>query len=183
MTNLTPGQTPAGGGLTQGHLSPTAAAQGAYSGDDPSNEPGQYPSSLFGVALPQGTGAGGSPGAGGAADPSNEPGQLSEGISGAGPSVNGESGAPGTMGQQNGSGGGDTINYTRPGSYLTGTNATDTVHDDISGPGDWTQAIDGSYAGAGPQLPGISGNEPVPGGRFQPGGGRVLRGGYRRGQR
>ena len=183
MANLTPGQQPAGGGLTQGNVSEAAAAQGAFGGD-PSNEPGQYPASLFGVALPQGTGAGGSAGASGGSDPSNEPGQLSEGISGAGPSVNADSGAPGTQGQQNGAGGGTTVNYTRPGSYLTGTNATDTVQDNISGPGDWTQAIDGSYAGGGPQLPGIAGNEPTAGGgRFQPGSGRVLRGGYRRGQR
>ena len=88
------------------------------------------------------------------------------------------------MGQQNGTGGPDTITYTRPGAYLTGTYQTDTVSDSVSGPSDWTQAIDGSYAGGGPQLPGIAGNEPVPGGRYQPGGGgRVLRGGYRRGQR
>ena len=179
MANLTPGQHPDGGGLTQGNVSNQDAAQGAFGGD-PSNEPGQYPASLFGVALPQGTGAAGSAGASGAADPSNEPGQLSEGISGLGASATADTGAPGSAGQQNGSSGGTTISYTRPGSYLTGTNATDTVQDNISGPGDWTQAIDGSYAGGGPQLPGIRGNEPTSTGA---GGGRVLRGGYRRGQR
>ena len=51
------------------------------------------------------------------------------------------------------------------------------MNDTVSGPDDWTQAIDGSYAGGGPQLPGIAGNEPVPGGQYQPGSGRVLRGG------
>jgi hypothetical protein len=38
-------------------------ASGPSGSTDPSLEPGQYPSSLFGVALPQGTGAPGSPGA------------------------------------------------------------------------------------------------------------------------
>ena len=183
MTNLMPGQRPEGGGLTQGEISENAAAQGAFGGD-PSNQPGQYPGSLFGVSLPQGTGAPGSGGAMGGSDPTNEPGQLNEGISGLGPSATADTGAPGSQGQVNGTGGGTTISYSRPGAFLTGTNQQDAVTDDISGTGDWTQAIDGSYAGGGPQLPGIAGNEPTAGGgRYQPGSGRVLRGGYRRGQR
>lgn len=184
MTNLAPGQEPPGGGLVSGNVSDAMAAAGAFTSDDPANQPGQYPASLFGVSLPQGTGADGSAGASGMADPSTEPGQLNEGISGLGPSATADTGAPGSSGQQNGTGGGTTISYTRPGSFLTGTNITDTVRDDISGTGDWTQAIDGSYAGGGPQLPGIAGNEPTSGGpRYQPGTGRVLRGGYVKGQR
>jgi len=181
MANLAKGQQPDGGGLSSGgQLSQTQAAAGSFSGDDPANEPGQYPGSLFGVSLPQGTGAPGSARPGGMSDPSIEPGQTTEGISGSGPSVTANTGAPGTAGAQNGSGGADTIRYTRPGSFLTGTNVTDTIQDSISGTGDWTQAIDGSYAGGGPQLPGVKGNEPTSTGA---GGGRVLRGGYRRGQR
>ena len=171
---VTPGQKPPGGGDVSGAGAPDAA--GAYGGEVTS-EPNQYPASLFGIALPRGTGAPGTSGAAGGADPTNQPGQLSEGISGEGPSDTAQTGAPGTTGQQNGAGGPDSVSYTRPGSFLTGTNQTETVSDSISGPDDWTQAIDGSYAGGGPQLPGIKGNEPVPGGRFQPGGGRVLRGG------
>jgi hypothetical protein len=38
-------------------------ASGPSGSTDPTLEPGQYPGSLFGVALPQGTGAEGSPGA------------------------------------------------------------------------------------------------------------------------
>ena len=38
-------------------------SSGPSSGTDPSLEPGQYPSSLFGWPLPQGSGAGGSQGA------------------------------------------------------------------------------------------------------------------------
>ena len=182
MADLTPSQN-VGSGDVSG-----ARESGSYSGTrnagDPTNEPGQYPSSLFGVALPQGTGAGGSAGASGGADPVNEPGQLNEGISGLGPSDTADTGAPGTSGAQNASGGSDAVTYTRPGSFLSGTNIQETIRDSVSGPNDWTQAIDGSYSGGGPQLPGIAGNEPQAGsGRFQPGAGNVLRGGYRKGQR
>ena len=163
MTNLPPGQQ-AG----------NAKYAGTAESSDPTNEPGQYPGSLFGVGLPQGTGAPGTAGASGMADPTTEPGQLNEGISGLGPSDTANTHAPGSAGAQNGAGGPDAVTYTRPGAFLTGTNIQDTVHDSISGPGDWTQAIDGSYAGGGPQVPGVKGNEPTSTGAGQ---GRVLRGG------
>lgn len=168
---VTPGQKPTGGGDVSGAGAPQAA--GAYGGEVTS-EPNQYPARLFGVALPQGTGAPGSAGAARSADPTNQPGQLSEGISGEGAPQTADTGAPGTMGQQNNTGGPDSVTYTRPGSFLSGTNQQDTVSDSVSGPDDWTQAIDGSYAGGGPQLPGIKGNEPTSTGA---GAGRVLRGG------
>jgi hypothetical protein len=145
-TNLAPGQD-TGTGDVAGQMRESEALSGARLGGDPVNEPGQYPSSLFGVALPQGTGA------------------------------------PGSQGAQNGGPGGTRVTYTRPGSFLSGTNQMDSVSDDISGPNDWTQAIDGSYGG-GPQLPGIDGNMPAAGdGRYQPSSGHVLRGGYLRGRR
>lgn len=174
MANLTPGQN-----VGSGDVSGARAYSGTATSSDPSNQPGQYPARLFGIALPQGTGAGGSSGATGGADPVNEPGQLNEGISGLGPSATADTGAPGTTGATNGAAGSDSVTYTRPGSFLSGTNQQDTVSDSISGPNDWTQAIDGSYGG-GPQLPGISGNMPSGTGA---GGGRVLRGGHLRGQR
>jgi hypothetical protein len=173
MANLTPSQN-AGMGDVSGARE-TGAVSGTATGADPTNEPGQYPGSLFGVALPQGTGASGSSGAAPGADPTNEPGQLTEGISGSGPSVVADSGAPGTTGATNGASGPDRVTYTRPGSFLSGTNVQETVSDSISGTNDWTQAIDGSY-GSGPQLPGVQGNMPSGTGA---GGGRVLRGGRR----
>src|ERR1043166_8205427 len=139
MTNLTPGQS--AGGSVSGTREAGAFSGTHDTGTDPTNEPGQYPGSLFGVGLPQGTGAPGTTGASGGADPSNEPGQLNEGISGLGPSDTANTHAPGSSGQQNGSGGGTTVSYTRPGSFLSGTNQQDTTSDNISGPGDWTQAI------------------------------------------
>ena len=179
MANLTPSQQ-TGSGSVSGTKESGAFSGTHDAGVDPTVEPGQYPSSFFGVSLPMGTGAGGSAGAGGAADPSNEPGQLNEGISGLGPSATADTGAPGSMGATNGAAGGTSISYTRPGSYLSGTWQQDTVTDNISGPGDWTQAIDGSYAGGGPDLPGLAGNQPTSTGA---GGGNILKGGYRRGQR
>lgn len=173
MANLTPGQN-VGSGDVQGARE-SAGISGTGAASDPTNEPGQYPGSLFGVALPQGTGAVGSPGAGPGADPVNEPGQLNEGISGLGPADIADTGAPGSQGAQNNAAGGTRVTYTRPGSYLSGTNQQDTVSDSISGTSDWTQAVDGSYGG-GPYLPGVQGNTPLSTGA---GAGRVLRGGRR----
>jgi hypothetical protein len=170
--NLTPGTTPGYGNVSG------ARESGAFSGTgtqpDPSTEPGQYPASLFGVALPQGTGAPGTAPAPRGGDPTNEPGQLNEGISGLGPAQTANTGSPGSQGATNGTTGPDRITYTRPGSWLTGTYQQDVVMDTISGPNDWTQAIDGSYGGGGPDLPGIAGNQPSGTGAGQ---GRVLRGG------
>ena len=158
--------------------SEVAAGAGAQSGTpgttDPTLVPGNYTDSSFGVAIPQGTGAPGSAGASGPSDPTNMAGQLNEGLSGEGPAQTAETGAPGSAGAQNNEGGPDAVKYTLPGSYLSGTYEQDTVNDSISGPQDWTQAVDGSYAGGGPQLPGVKGNEPTSTGA---GGGRVLRGG------
>jgi hypothetical protein len=152
-------------------------------GSDPTNEPGQYPPGtdhgIFGGPLPTGTGAPGTAGASGSADPTNEPGQTQDGLTGISESDITRTGAPGTQGAVPDLGNGGTqVTFTRPGSYLSGSYASDTVGDDTAGPGDWTQANDDGYASGGPQLPGIKGNEPQAGsGRFQPGSGRVLRGG------
>lgn len=155
-----------------------SGAAGTAWGGDPTLEPGNYADSLFGVALPQGTGAPGSPGAAAAGtDPTNEPGQTSEAFSGEGPDMIASTGAPGSAGAQNHGGGADRITYTDPGSFMGGTNVTQAVSDSVSGTDDWTQAIDGSYGG-GPQLPGIAGNMPAGTGA---GAGRVMRGGRAQG--
>jgi hypothetical protein len=162
----------------------------AYSGirttGDPTNEPGQYPpgdwgNAIFGGPLPDGTGAPGTQGAQiteSGVDSTNMPGQLDDGLTGLDEQDIAETGAPGTAGAEPSTGtGADAVNFTRPGSYLSGSYASDTVRDDVSGPQDWTDANDGGYASGGPKLPGMA--EPAAGtGRFQPqGGGRVLRGG------
>jgi hypothetical protein len=146
---------------------------------DPTNQPNQYPDSLFGMPLPSGTGAPGSQGAGGAADPTNQPGQLEEGITGMGPPQTTHTGSPGSQGAKPSLGAGpDTVTFTKLSSGI-GPYQTQTVSDEISGSGDWTAANDQGYASGGPQLPGIRGNEPsVNEGPFTAkSGGRVLRGG------
>lgn len=176
MADLGPNQTPGYGGEASAPPMSQAASGTPSGGTDPTNEPGQYPASLFGVTLPQGTGAPGSQGAqhSAATDPTNEPGQLNEGLSGLGPDVLGQTGAPGSAGAVNGPGGPDAVTFTRPGSFQSGTYVSDTVHDSVSGTADWTQANDSGYGSGGPQLPGIKGNEPVSTGA---GAGRVMRGG------
>lgn len=153
------------------------------SGADPTNEPGQYPpgsdGGIFGGPLPTGTGAPGSAGGGGrTGDPTTEPGQLTDGLTGISDRDIASTGAPGSQGTTPSSGGGpDSVTFTRPTAGVT-PYETLGVRDSVSGPQDWTQANDDGYGSGGPQLPGIRGNEPqAGGGRFQPGSGRVLRGG------
>ena len=166
----------------------TNHVSGRASGNtDATNEPGQYPvggwgDSIFGGPLPDGTGAPGTQGASYSADtdPTNEPGQTEDGLTGITEAEITQTGAPGTQGAAYGGngGGGEQITFTKVGSFLSDTNAEDTVNATVDGPTDWTQANDSGYATGGPQLPGIRGNEPQAGkGRFQPGAGRVMRGG------
>jgi pilus assembly protein FimV len=149
-------------------------------GTDPTNEPGQYPPGtdhgIFGGPLPTGTGAPGTAGAGGSADATNEPGQTQDGLTGISEHDITATGAPGTQGTTPTSGGGpDSISFTRPTAGVT-TYEGLTVNDSVGGPADWTQANDDGYASSGPKLPAMQ--EPEAGtGRFQPGGGHVLRGG------
>lgn len=156
---------------------------GIQQGGDPTSEPGQYPPGndhgIFGGPLPTGTGAPGTGGGSGGGDDTTEPGQLTDGLTGISDSDITSSGAPGSQGTTPTSGTGpDSITFTRPGSYQSGSYAQDTVRDSVSGSADWTQANDDGYGSNGPQLPGLQGNQPVPGGKFQPGsGGHVLRGG------
>lgn len=166
----------------------TPTSDRPYSGrpetSDPTNEPGQYPpgvayeNELFGGPLPTGTGAPGTRGGGtGPSDSTNEPGQTEDGITGITEDQITKSGAPGTQGAVDNPGGPDGITYTYPNDGI-GPYMMVTKNDAVSGPQDSTNANDQGYASGGPQLPGIRGNEPQAGSaRYQPGGGRVLRGG------
>lgn len=157
---------------------------GAYSGNragnDPTTEPGQYPPAsdggIFGGPLPSGTGAPGTSGGAGSGDPTTEPGQLTDGLTGVTDAEISETGAPGTS-TSPGNSGGTSVTYTKPGSHLSGTYESESSSEALSGPGESTEANGEGYGTGGPQLPGIKGNEPVPGGKFQPGSGKVLRGG------
>lgn len=166
-------------------VSTTKVSGAGSAGTDATLEPGQYPPGtdhgIFGGPLPTGTGApgtAGASGASGAADPTNEPGQTEDGLTGISETQITQTGAPGTQGTVPDPGGSSQVSFTRAGSYLTGTYESETVGYTTEGPADGTQANDDGYASGGPQLPGIRGNEPQAGSsRFQPGGGKVLRGG------
>ena len=164
----------------------TRPYSGISESSDPTNQPGQYPvgswgTAFFGGPLPDGTGAPGSGQRGEPLDPTNEPGQTVDGLTGITNAEITQTGAPGTQGAQN-SGGGTGITYTMPQDGI-GPYQNVTVADELAGPRDSTGANDQGYATGGPQLPGIKGNEPQAGsGRYQPGGGHVMRGGRMNGQ-
>jgi len=158
-----------------GDHNPGGAASGAHLGDDPTNQPGQYPSALFGVGLPQGTGAPGTEGASlgnRLTDPTGEPGQYpaTEPISGV---TLGGTGAPGSQGAVEGAEGDTVITYSPPGFYKgesQGVSQTVTTTDSISGPNDWTatpQAAPTTHPISGTQISNDTGA----------GTGRVMRGG------
>jgi hypothetical protein len=155
---------------------------GNSGGDDTTTQPGQYPpggwgNAIFGGPLPDGTGAPGTQGGGASPDPTNQPGQVSDGLTGITDAEITETGAPGTQGAVVQSGGSSSVTYTHPNDGI-GPYESVTRGESLSGPGDSTMANDAGYATGGPQLPAIKGNEPEAGGsRFQPGGGKVMRGG------
>lgn len=163
----------------------TGADSRPYSGlaetSDPTNQPGQYPvggwgTAIFGGPLPDGTGAPGSARGPEPLDATNELGQTVDGYTGVDNTALVQTGAPGSQGAQDRSGG-PAITYTMPQDGI-GPYVNTTVNDSVDGPTDSTQANDSGYATGGPQFPGNKGNEPqAGGGRYQPGGGRVLRGG------
>jgi hypothetical protein len=176
------------------------------------NEPGQYPTTAWNeFGLPEqnfGSGAAGSTQPSAAMDEgsANEPGQYPDrdDFTGVPYSLGGTSGsgAPGSTGiAYDGTGGSDTITYSKPtfykgmredGQQFSGPPAgagydVETIQGQVSGEGDWTQANPTSY-GPGWNMPGVEGNTPVPGsGQHQTdgqnGSGHVLYGGFLRGQR
>jgi hypothetical protein len=160
-----------------------AGARSGEGGGDPTVTQPQYPpaenwaSAIFGGPLPTGTGAPGSGGGEGGGDPTTEPGQTIDDFTGVPDTELNSTGAPGTTGGVPATGGGaDAITITRPGSYLSGSYASDTVRADTSGPHDHTQANMSGYGTDGPKLPAMA--EPQAGSSdFQPGGGHVMRGG------
>lgn len=153
---------------------------------DPTTQPGQYPpapdwsSAIFGGQLPTGTGAPGSPTSAERLDPTNQKGQTIDGLTGITTAEITQTGAPGTQGavpDTDAGGDGTSMTYTKASDGI-GPYEQVSSADELSGPQDSTQANDDGYATGGPQLPALAGNEPRAGeGRYQPGGGHVMRGG------
>lgn len=160
--------------------------------DDASQVSGQDPQSLFGIAISYDSGAAGTAAPGGEHQGQglhdvNQPNQYpgTEPISGV--SLGG-SGAPGAAGinPDDTPAGARPMTVSDPNNFAghagggSGTQFI-TVTDSVSGPDDWT-ATQNNYP---PQFPVISGDYyPVPGGPGNNAGrGKVLRGGYLKGQR
>ncbi len=157
--------------------------------DDASQVSGQDPQSLFGIPVSYQSGAAGTPAPGGegqGAHDVNQPNQYpgTEPISGV--SLGG-SGAPGTAGinPDQAPSGGRPVMVSNPNNYqgtAGGGSGTQfiTVTDAVSGPDDWTAPS--PYPPANQIVPGDY--YPVPGGPGNNAGrGRVLRGGFMKGQR
>ncbi len=178
-----------------------------YGGGKITEEPGQYPTTAWGLmGLPEqsfGSGAPGTAPPSGDIDPggTNQPGQYPGREDFTGVGLDG-SGAPGTQGTSGGNTGGpDSVTWDMPtfykGEFTPGTfDDTDgkgysqvTSAGRVAGKGDWTQANDQGYqADAQYQMPGVAGNTPAPGdGRFntdgQDGTGHVMYGGWLKGKR
>lgn len=171
------GKYPASGKAEPGRSRSGTSGGGSDATGNPGYPPGDWGNAIFGGTLPTGTGAPGSAANdGGATDATNQPGQNHEALAGVTDESVVSTGAPGTQGAVDSSGG-EAITQTLPSDGI-GPYTTDTVNDDLSGPRDSTQANDQGYASGGPQLPGLKGNEPAANsGRYQPGGGHVMRGG------
>src|ERR1700749_2288994 len=90
-------------------------------------QPGEASHGIFGGPRPTGTGAPGSAGGGGGdGAPTNLPGQDTDSFTGLSHDDITSTNAPGTAGATPSTGSGsDSVDFTRPGSYLSGTYASD----------------------------------------------------------
>lgn len=140
---------------------PARRRNGRAAGGDPTNEPGQPATSVFGMSAPTTTGAKGSAGSSTSAstDVTEYDGQLEQSITGLSGSAVTSTGMPGSTGASPGAGG-ESVTYTDPYGFIGGVNREVTTSGTISGEGDWTQANRDGYAG-GPTLPILQNNRPT----------------------
>jgi hypothetical protein len=134
---------------------------GRASSGDPTNEPGQPATSVFGLSAPTSTGLGGSAGSstGSSTDVTMYDGQLEQSITGLSGAAVTSSGLNGVTGASPGSGG-TSVTYTDPFGFIGGVNRSVQTSGTIDGVGDWTQANRDGYAG-GPTLPILQNNRPT----------------------
>ena len=140
--------------------SPARKYNGRAAGGDPTNEPGQPATEVFGTHVPDTTGARGSRGASSApADVTLYPGQLDTGLSQVSGSEITDTGAPGSQGARSSSGG-EAVTYTDPFGFMGGVNREVTTRGKVDGDGDWTQFGEGSGF-TGPTIPILMNNRPT----------------------
>lgn len=156
--------------MADDYYKPSKVAQGVAPGRDGVNQPGQYPDSIFGIGLPHGTGAAGSPTADPRVDSVNMGGQYPSRMPISGVDLGG-TGAPGSQGATDTVTGAQTVTYTVTDFYKAENQSTEaSISDSISGPSDWT-ATPGNYP---PQHPVSGSHSPTSTGAGQ---GRIMRGG------
>ncbi len=141
---------------------PARKFNGRAAGGDPTNEPGQPATSVFGLTAPTHTGLGGSTGSstGSSTDVTMYDGQLEQSITGLSGQAVTSTGMPGGSGASPGGGGGTSVTYTDPFGFVGGVNRSVQTSGTIDGVGDWTQANADGYAG-GPTLPILQNNRPT----------------------
>lgn len=161
MATVSDGSNPGRGGKPQ-RQSPSPARHGRAAPQlDPTEQEGQTPGDIFGFSQAYSTGAKGTQGAEDTAstDVTIKESQLVDGFTGlTRPDVT-STGAPGTSGAQNRSGG-ENVVYTDPFGYMGQEHREGSTSGVISGDGDWTQANSDGYSG-GPTLPGLTNARPT----------------------
>ena len=162
MATVNDGQNPGRTG-TPSRQPQGASRQGRAGGEDPTTQPGQYGTDVFGFPLPQTTNAPGSQGAApGNSDVTVQAGQLEGHTPGiqVTPSEVTSTGLEGTQGHAPGGGGGTSVQYTDPFGYMGNDHRISTASADVDGPGDWTAMGDASgFEGA--TFPVLEGCRPV----------------------
>jgi hypothetical protein len=129
-------------------------------GTDPTNQPGQLPSEIFGFSQTYSTGAGGSGGRPEAShDVTTERGQLDPGLANVEGSEITSTGAPGSQGARN-SGGGETVSFTDPFAFPGGNGGEMTTRGQVGGENDWT-TFGESSGFSGPTLPVLQNARPT----------------------
>lgn len=142
--------------------SPSRTRNGrSEAGLDDTVQRGQLPGEIFGIPQHYATGAAGSRGSvtSGSTDVTEMDGQLEESVTGLRGAAITSTGAPGSSGASNSSGG-ETVTYTDPFGYLGQEHRESSTLGRVDGPGDWTQANDQGYSG-GPQMPILQNNRPT----------------------
>ncbi len=160
MATVSDGQNP-GRNATPQRQSPAPKRQGAgHGGSEPTAQPGQLPSDIFGFSQSYSTGAPGTAGKSvGGEDVTVQAGQLDDSLSGVSRQEITETGASGSQGARPQSGG-EGVRYTDPFGYMGNDHRDSHASGTVSGSGDWTSwGEDNGFSG--PTLPALEGNRPT----------------------
>ena len=158
MATVSDGQNPGRSSTPQRQAGSGRAGHGG--GGDPTAQPGQTPSEIFGFHQEYTTGAPGSSGGGAAgSDVTTEPGQFDTTLTHVTEQEIVSTGADGSQGASPHAGG-EGIRYTDPFGYMGNDHRESHTSGAVNGAGDWTTMGDDSGF-SGPTLPVLEGNRPT----------------------